>query len=385
MASARFISGAMAGKWTSLDQVWEGDFYLWSRAVTALFGVMTVYVAYRIGRRWHPTVGLIAALMTAVYPNLVHEAHFALTDTPLTFFVTETLLLSLVAGETGLARWFLLAGVTTGFAAATKYNGAVALLMPLAAALIAPAVRLRWAAALTVCCGAAVGFLLTAPYTVLDIQHFLNAFGSLASHFSRDLPPMEATRTHLKHMRIAFGLGQQGWSLAIGSVGFSLSLFGLAVLATQLFSPVRRTAALVTLVFPLAYFWMIVHQSQVFARYSLPIIPMMCLSLAIAIRTIGTRLSRPVGPHQLAGRAPPGGHRRAAAGRAGDEGRLRKGPDQDRGTRGSMDSGEPSAGETHRAGRLRGSASLPRFPHGRTRVSSSSRWMRIARRVSITS
>ena len=120
VASARFISGAMAGKWTSLDQVWAGDFYLWSRAVTALFGVMTVYVVYRIGRRWHPTVGVIAALMTAVYPNLVREAHFALTDTPLTFFVIETLLLSLVASETGLLRWFLLAGVTTGFAAATK-------------------------------------------------------------------------------------------------------------------------------------------------------------------------------------------------------------------------------------------------------------------------
>jgi 4-amino-4-deoxy-L-arabinose transferase-like glycosyltransferase len=295
VASARFISGAMAGEWTSLDQVWEGDFYLWSRAVTALFGVMTVYVVYRIGRRWNVTVALIAALMTAVYPNLVREAHFALTDTPLTFFVTETLLLTLVAGETGQLRWFLIAGLTTGLAAATKYNGLVAVLMPLSAVLVAPTVRLRWSAALAVCGAAALGFLSTAPYTVLDLKSFLNAFGALASHFSRDMPAGAAMDTHLKHIRIAFGFPSDGEGLrrSVGWIGFLLSLFGAVVLAAQLRSPIRRTAALATLVFPLTYFWLITHQSLIFARYAIPMIPMMCLMLAIAIWTIGHRLSGP--------------------------------------------------------------------------------------------
>src|SRR5713101_394592 len=100
VASARFLAGAIAGKWTTLDQVWEGDFYLWSRIVTAGFGVMTIYVVYRVGLRWSRAVGLIAALVAAVHPNLVRESHFALTDTPLMFFVTETLLLSIVAADT---------------------------------------------------------------------------------------------------------------------------------------------------------------------------------------------------------------------------------------------------------------------------------------------
>jgi 4-amino-4-deoxy-L-arabinose transferase-like glycosyltransferase len=295
VASARFLSGAMAGEWTSLDQVWEGDFYLWSRAVTAMFGVMTVYVVYRIGRRWSVAVGLIAALMTAVYPNLVHESHFALTDTPLTFFVAETLLLSLIASETGLLRWFLLAGVTTGLAAATKYNGSVALLMPLAAALVAPTVRLRWPAMLAACGGAALGFIATAPYTLLDLKNFLNAFGSLAAHFARDMSASDAVDTYLKHMRIAFGFPWQGWlgSEGVGWIGLLLSVFGAAVLAAQLRSPGRRAAALTVLVFPLAYFWMIAHQSLIFARYANPMIPMMCVSLAIAICAIGNRFSRP--------------------------------------------------------------------------------------------
>src|SRR5207249_4596088 len=124
VASIRFLSGAMSGTWTSLDQVWEGDFYLWGRAVTAFFNVMTVYVIYRVGVRWSALVGLTAALLTAVHPYLARQAHFALTDTPLTFFVAEATLLSLVAAERLRLRWFLLAGLTTGLAAATKYNGA---------------------------------------------------------------------------------------------------------------------------------------------------------------------------------------------------------------------------------------------------------------------
>ena len=131
--------------------------------------------------------------------------------------------------------------------------------MPLAAALTAPTVPRRWPAVLAACGGTALGFLTTAPYTLLDIRNFLNAFGALASHFSQDVPA-EATRIYLKHMRIAFGLGQQGWSLAIGWIGFLLSIVGGLVLAAQLFSPRRRTAALVALVFPLTYFWLITHQ-----------------------------------------------------------------------------------------------------------------------------
>jgi len=162
---------------------------------------------------------------------------------------------------------------------------------------MAPTIRRRWPVALAVCGGAVFGFLATAPYTVLDLKNFLNAFGMLASHFSRDVPAGAAMDTHLKHMRIAFGFPSEGdgWRRSVGWIGFLLSLFGAAVLVAQLRSSARRTAALATLVFPVAYFWLITHQSLIFARYALPMIPMMCLSLAIAIWTIGHRLSGPGG------------------------------------------------------------------------------------------
>lgn len=297
VASVRFLSGAMSGSWTSLDQVWEGDFYLWSRCVTAFFNVMTVYVVYRVGLRWSTTIGLTAALVTAVHPYLVRQAHFALTDTPLTFFIAETMLLSLVAAERGRLRWFLLAGLATGLAAATKYNGALALLMPLAVALTSRAVAFRWAAILVACGGAAIGFLAAAPYTVLDLKAFLNAFASLASHFTNYERPLDVASTYVKYIRIGFGFRSPagnyfGVGLWLGWVGWLLAIAGALVLIVELRRGERRTAALVALVFPLTYFFVLSHQSLKFARYLLPMIPGMCLMVAIGIDVVAARLRR---------------------------------------------------------------------------------------------
>ena len=143
VASASFIAGAMSRGGLSLDKAWEGDFYLWTRSATALLGTLLIYLMYRVGLRWSVTVALSTALLVAVHPNLVRLSHFALTDIPLALFVAWTLLLSLVATEDGRARWFLAAGATAGLATATKYPGAVALLMPLTAAALGPTVRFR--------------------------------------------------------------------------------------------------------------------------------------------------------------------------------------------------------------------------------------------------
>jgi 4-amino-4-deoxy-L-arabinose transferase-like glycosyltransferase len=131
VACVRFLAGASGGRWQSLDQVDPEDFYLWARAVTALMGTLTVLLVYFIGMRWGARHAALAAGLMAVMPLHVRESHFVLTDVPATFFVCLTLLLSLRANERG--RWvdFAWAGAAAGFAAATKYPAALALLLPL--------------------------------------------------------------------------------------------------------------------------------------------------------------------------------------------------------------------------------------------------------------
>ena len=48
----RFLKGATVGEWDSLAAAGASDFYLWARGLTAVLGVGTVFLTYRIGLRW---------------------------------------------------------------------------------------------------------------------------------------------------------------------------------------------------------------------------------------------------------------------------------------------------------------------------------------------
>ncbi len=133
-AAVAFLMGAMAGQWSNLSAIWEGDLLTTGRTATALLGTATIVLVFRIGLRWGQGVALVAALAMAVLPSHVREAHFILTDTPLTFFVTLALLLSIRAAEDGRMRTLAWAAVAVGLATAIKYNGVVAMLLPLMAA-----------------------------------------------------------------------------------------------------------------------------------------------------------------------------------------------------------------------------------------------------------
>ncbi|HUL72094.1 MAG TPA: phospholipid carrier-dependent glycosyltransferase [Vicinamibacterales bacterium] len=278
---ARFLAGAMRGEWTTLDQVWAGELYLWARSVTAFLSVLTVYVVYRAGLRWSATTALVAAAAMAVQPQLVREAHYALTDTPLTFLVALTMLLSLCASETSRLRWFILAGAVSGLAAATKYNGGTAILMPLAAILHTDALRVRTLALLGVIGGAAVAFLAGAPYSLLDLPAFLNAFAALMQHYNQERvgsdPP---ALTYLKYIAGWFGVITPGGRLfrSASIVALTLASAGAASFFAGLFNAAGRVKGLIVLIFPLVYFWFISNHTLIFARYAMPLLPAICLA-----------------------------------------------------------------------------------------------------------
>ena len=80
----------------------------------------------------------------AVMPAHVRESHYVLADVPTAFFTTLTFLLSLRAAERPTTGAFAWAGAAVGLAASCKYNGSVAIVMPL----LAVAVSGPWSAVL---------------------------------------------------------------------------------------------------------------------------------------------------------------------------------------------------------------------------------------------
>lgn len=273
LSVVRFLAGAVAGSWGSLDAAPTSEFYVWGRALTALLGVATVFVVFQIGMRWGARHALLAAGLMAVHPQHVRESHYVLTDVPLTFFVAVTLLLSLRATERGTVAAFVWTGVAAGLATATKYNGALVLVIPLIACLMSTAVRSRLAAALSIFGSALMAFLLAAPYTVLDLPAFLNAFARLTGDYrSAIAPPEPVWRTYLKHLRNGFGYP----AVLLALAGMLLGLLRLAR------GPGRARWAMV-IVFPLLYFSFVSGQRIAFARYLLPIVPCLCILAAAAV------------------------------------------------------------------------------------------------------
>lgn len=72
------------------------DIWLIGRVTTAVIGTLNCYLMYLLGKRTHSTsVGLIAALLMAVYIEHVKSSHYITVDIPLTFLITLTLLMML--------------------------------------------------------------------------------------------------------------------------------------------------------------------------------------------------------------------------------------------------------------------------------------------------
>lgn len=291
-STLRFLVGAMQGLWSGLAQAPTEAFYLWGRAVTAMFGTASVWVIYRAGLYWGRRTALIAAVMLAVMPLHVRESHYTLTDVPAAFFVLVTLLLSFRAHDRASAWSFALAGAAAGLAGATKYNAGLAVLMPLVAVVTTPAARpSRAAAILWTLAATLIAFLVAAPYTLLDLPHFLNGFAYLAGAY-RSIPNTTNPGwfVYLKLLRTSL---QWPGSLIVMS--------GLALAGVRVVLGPDRVKWALPLVFSVTYFYFASHQNIFFGRYLLPIIPTLSLLGAAGILWIVDTLRSlrlPLAAHQ---------------------------------------------------------------------------------------
>jgi 4-amino-4-deoxy-L-arabinose transferase-like glycosyltransferase len=274
VACLRFLVGAMTREFASLAVVGQDNFFLWGRALTASFGVATVFLVHQIGMRWGARHALLAAGLMAVMPMHVRESHFVLTDVPTTFFTALTLLLTLVAHERASVGAFAWAGVAAGLAMGTKYPAGLAVIMPVIAAsmtLHAKPSRLACMVASLIAC--VVAFLVVAPYTLLDLPGFLNGFAHLMTAVQpRGTDYEPAAITYLKHL-----LRNLGWPALI--LMFSGLLLGI-VRAVKGPGRVRWT---LVVTFPSLFFYLLSGHGLVYGRYLLPAIPFVCILAATAV------------------------------------------------------------------------------------------------------
>ncbi len=251
--------------------------FLCGRVVTAFLGILTVPIVFVAGRlAYGNRAGILASLVAAVMPLWVVHSQFVTVDVPATFFVSLALLAAVLLVENYSLSTLVLAAVSTGLAAATKYNLGLVGLGPIFAILSnrSTASGLQRGAlflAITV-----LAFVVGCPGAVLHSHEFW--FGVPGN-------PQSGLRYELfVHSRQGHGLlfvntGPGWWyhltvSLPWG-MGLPLELFTLAAVG---FALLRRNAFDKMLLVYLLVTFVITSLSAVrFARYMIPLFPAMAL------------------------------------------------------------------------------------------------------------
>lgn len=246
-----------------------------SRAISLLLGVGSVAIVYLIGRsltkRWE--VGAIAALFLAISPTHIYHSRIVTPDVFITFFALCTVFFSVLIFHEGKSWQYVAAGIAVGFTAGSKYNGALVGLV----IVVAHFLRTGWAGwkdprvYLTLPL-AAVTFLITTPYAVLDYPAFLEALAFDTSHYATGHSGMEGNTVR--------------WYL-----GFLWSTTNIVSLlaAFQIIRGVitRSKPTLLLASYPVIYFIFISRFIVRNDRTFLPILPLVFLLAAIPLVDLG--------------------------------------------------------------------------------------------------
>lgn len=299
------IAVLLASCWGLVDIVAAGSFsaigefaklYMAGRVVALLLGIATVYLVYVLGKRAYGRgIGLLAALFMAIMPLHVMHSKFLAVDVPATFFAAAALVFALRITDGHRVRDYLLAGLFAGLAAGTKYNAGLVVLSPMVAHFASdkaqPIRRVLSAKLAAVVPMAAVGFLIGTPGAVLNFDAFSKDFVYEVAHTSTGHGLVFAGTAcgYIHHLTNSL------WP------GMGLPLLVLAVAGVVYAVRKHTTADLALLMFVIAYYGLIGAAQVKFARYTMPLLPLLavlaarfCVEMADR-REAGVKLAKSTG------------------------------------------------------------------------------------------
>ncbi len=117
---SEFVRNATASGLPLFD--FQGGHLVW-RGLSAIFDLLTIVMVFALGKRLHGTwVGLFAALFYAAAPLAIQKAHFGTVNAIASFLVTVALYFAVAVQQRGKYRYYLLFGLCTGAAVASRIN-----------------------------------------------------------------------------------------------------------------------------------------------------------------------------------------------------------------------------------------------------------------------
>lgn len=155
---------------------------IWSRILVLFLFIGSIILVYLTAKRFFGTFSAqVISIIFSTSAGFIHHSHFLTADIPLVFWMLLAFYYTQNIFYGGNTKDYILAGLCTGIATATKYNGlAIGIVIvvahylsynPLSWKRIIPDRKIFIGLVMVLS-----GFLLTNPYAVLDFHNFIADF-----------------------------------------------------------------------------------------------------------------------------------------------------------------------------------------------------------------
>lgn len=266
-----FIFGLLRGTFIHIKDLNEATFYLWGRVATALFGTLTVYATYLTGEKiFNKKTGLLASLMLSLYLLHVDCSHHIKIDVPMGSLLIIAFYFAWGIHETSEKRYYILAGLFTGFTIATKYNGGLIIIPILLAHFLSnKKERLSGKNILPTLFFMFAGFALASPYALAHPRNFINSILYAASYYVAG-GTIGYGGTFIENLWFYLN-----YLYATGLCSKTFAILGSLGVIVAFFRHTRRD--IIILSFPLSYLIFLSLFKCCFTRNLIPILPFIAL------------------------------------------------------------------------------------------------------------
>jgi len=249
------------------------------RSLIVAFGVLTVFLTDRLGRRiGGRAIGILSALLLALNPLHIRLSQIVRTDIEATAFMLGCLIFCVRIAQTGRRRDYVAAGICVAAACVTKWPAAVIGTGIIGAFLVAvadPAAdRSRQVGNLVVAgISALIAMMVLSPFIFLDYHTVASDLGVEAqtSH-------LDATGGGPLHNFLWYFSNPVAWSFSIA--GLAIGLFGAGI---SLRNPIARNVLIVPAVI---FIVALSTQHLIWDRWIVPILPVFAVFIAVGIERI---------------------------------------------------------------------------------------------------
>jgi uncharacterized membrane protein len=218
------------------------------RLVIALLDTLTILLVFLLGRRaFGVGAGLLAAAFYAFTAQAIQLSHFFAMDPASTTFTVMAVLGGVMMVQERTLRAAIVTGIGAGLAIASKFSALPVLAVPVTASVLwfvmaqqeepgraARSQARALAAFIAAFVVAAIAFLFTSPYAVLDWQSFIRATLVEQGQMVRGVADFPFTRQYRNTIPYVYFIQQQvqwglGWPLGLLALAGSLIAAGALV------------------------------------------------------------------------------------------------------------------------------------------------------------